>query len=233
MNTLRNFVVIFFLGIVVFLAGVMVGKSMKDNAPKPVAGSAGTIVALPKPTAAVPVDTRKDAGEEQTRPAADNTMPLPLPLGKDSATKEGDRESAKPESEKSKEELKFTFYESLTNKKAKTPPLAPVEVNEKSVKSPKVEKPAIKVEPAVKSKAPRVKGLVLQVAAYPQEGKARLLRNSLMREGYGKVVVVAAKIPGKGVWYRVRIIDIKDKVTARLLQQRLQKQKSIRSFIAR
>jgi cell division protein FtsN len=46
-------------------------------------------------------------------------------------------------------------------------------------------------------------------------------------------VVVAADIPGKGTWYRVRIVDIRNKRTAKLLQERLKKQKSLHSFITR
>jgi cell division protein FtsN len=233
MNTLRNFVVIFFLGIVVFLAGVMVGKSMRDNARNPVASAADTVFAIPSQVVSVAPLTQDSNPKEMHKLSVDEALPLPLPLAspeRNSAVEEAHNGLSGNETAKSDEEIKYTFYESLTNKKDTTAPLINSQVVEKSLNK---KKPATAVKQTDKTEARGMKGLVLQVASYPQEGKARLFRNALMQEGYGKAVVVAAKIPGKGTWYRVRIVDIKDKQTAKLLQERLQKQKSIRSFIAK
>ena len=234
MNTLRNFVVIFFLGIVVFVAGVMVGKSMRVNARNSVVPAAEKVVAIPSQTAPV-APLSPDAGtNELPQPSAHESLPLPLPVvspEKRGAAEEGSKKLSGIEKANPHEEIKYTFYESLTNKKGKTTPLNDHPVAEKAVKKVKEEKPATAIKQVEKVESPATKRLVLQVASYSQEGKARLFRNTLMQEGYGKAVVVAAKIPGKGTWYRVRIVDIKDKQSAKLLQERLQKQKSIRSFI--
>jgi cell division protein FtsN len=236
MNTLRNFVVIFFLGIVVFLAGVMVGKSMRGNVRNPVTSAANTVVSIPSQVVSVAPSTQNSNPKEMPKPSVDEALPLPLPLSSsesNSAAEEGHKgheelsgnETAKPD-----EEIKYTFYESLTNKKTKTAPVNDIPVVEKPLNK---KKPATVAKQTDKTESRGMEKLVLQVVSYPHEGKARLFRNALMREGYGKAVVAAVKIPGKGTWYRVLIVDIKDKQTAKLLQERLQKQKSIRSFITK
>ena len=237
MNTLRNFVVIFFLGIVVFLAGVMVGKSMKGTAENQVLKTVDTVVAIPNQVVPVAPLNKNHNPKEMHKPAVNESLPLPLPVvspERNSAATEGHNELSGNGTAKPDEEIKYTFYESLTNKKGKTAPLndKPPLV-EKAPKSLNKKKPATEVKQTGKTETADIKGLVLQVVSYSQEGKARLFRNVLMREGYGKAVVIAAEIPGKGTWYRVRIVDIKDKQTAKLLQERLQKQKSIRSFITK
>jgi len=237
MNTLRNFVVIFFLGIVVFLAGVMVGKSMKGTAENQVLKTVDTVVAIPNQVVPVVPLNKNHNPKEMHKPAVNESLPLPLPVvspERNSAATEGHNELSGNGTAKPDEEIKYTFYESLTNKKGKTAPLndKPPLV-EKAPKSLNKKKPATEVKQTGKTETADIKGLVLQVVSYSQEGKARLFRNVLMREGYGKAVVIAAEIPGKGTWYRVRIVDIKDKQTAKLLQERLQKQKAIRSFITK
>ena len=231
MNTLRNFVVIFFLGIVVFLAGVMVGKSMSGNARNPVTSVVDKVVTIPSQVVSVAPSTQDSNPKEMPKPSVDEALPLPLSSSEsNSAVAEGHKELSGNETAKPEEEIKYTFYESLTNKKTKTVPVNYTPVVEKPLNR---KKPATVAKQTDKTESKGIKKLVLQVASYPQEGKARLFRNALMQEGYGKAVVVAAKIPGKGTWYRVRIVDIKDKQTAKLLQERLQKQKSIRSFITK
>jgi len=233
MNTLRNFVVIFFLGIVVFLAGVMVGKSMRGNVRNPVTSVVDTVVTIPSQVVSLAPLTQDSNPKEMPKPSVDEALPLPLPLAspeRNSAAEEGHNGLSGNETAKPDEEIKYTFYESLTNKKTKTAPVNDTPVVEKPLNK---KKPATVAKQTDKTESRGIKKLVLQVASYPQEGKARLFRNALMQEGYGKAVVVAAKIPGKGTWYRVRIVDIKDKQTAKLLQERLQKQKSIRSFITK
>ncbi len=231
MNTLRNFVVIFFLGIVVFLAGVMVGKSMSGNARNPVTSVVDKVVTIPSQVVSVAPSTQDSNPKEMPKPSVDEALPLPLSSSEsNSAVAEGHKKLSGNETAKPEEEIKYTFYESLTNKKTKTVPVNDTPVVEKPLNR---KKPATVAKQTDKTESRGIKKLVLQVASYPQEGKARLFRNALMQEGYGKAVVVAAKIPGKGTWYRVRIVDIKDKQTAKLLQERLQKQKSIRSFITK
>ncbi len=237
MNTLRNFVVIFFLGIVVFFAGLMVGKSMRGHAENPALKTADTIVAIPNQVVPVAPQNQESNPKKMHKPAVNESLPLPLPVvspERNSAAAEKHNGLSANETAKPNEEIKYTFYESLTNKKGKTIPLNDTPpLVKKAAKPANKEKLVTEVKQTEKAETTDVKGLVLQVASYPQEGKARLFRNALMQEGYGKVVVVAAKIPGKGTWYRVRIVNIKDKQTAKLLQERLRKQKSIQSFIAK
>ncbi|MEA3241413.1 MAG: SPOR domain-containing protein [Pseudomonadota bacterium] len=237
MNTLRNFVVIFFLGIVIFIAGVMVGKSMTDNAPGPVVSSSDTVVTIPGPKVMAGPQVNNRGHNEKNRadkPAIDDLMPLPVVSPeKNAAVIKGQRELSGNEAPESKQEIKYTFYESLTNKKTRNVLENDGSAMEKVAKPVKKERQLNETKNVVKAKQVNTKGLTLQVASYPQEGKARLFRNTLTQEGYGKAVVVAAKIPGKGTWYRVRIVDIKGKQTAKLLQERLRKQKSIRSFIVK
>ncbi len=234
MNALRNFVVIFFLGIVVFLAGVMVGKSMRGNTGNTELKTADTVVAIPNQVVRVAPPTKDDSNlKESHKPAADEAIALPLPIVspeiKNSAATGGHNVLSGDETSKPEEEIKYTFYESLTSKKAKTASLSDIPVAKRLVNK---KKPVAMLTKTDKTESAGMKGLVLQVASFSHEDKARLFRNALMKEGYGKVVVVAAKISGKGTWYRVQIVDVKDKQTAKLLQERLRKQKSIRSFIA-
>ena len=79
MNTLRNFVVIFFLGVVVFLAGVMVGKSMRDNAKNPLLPGAKKIVVIPRQVVPVaPLTQDGNSGEIPAKPPVKESLPLPL-----------------------------------------------------------------------------------------------------------------------------------------------------------
>jgi len=210
--------------------------------PQAVAPAPGEVVPIPKPEGLPEASVEGENAFHASRHQAAKEEPLPLPLpinsGADTAGV-GDHESAPAaEAEKSKQEIKYTFYQSLTDKKSKAVTLGkdtsgakaalPAKVSKKDGKKP-VPATSLKTEAG----ATGGRGLMLQVASYAQEGKARLLRNSLVREGYGKAVVVAADIPGKGTWYRVRIVDIRNKRTAKLLQERLKKQKSLHSFITR
>lgn len=210
---------------------------MQGNVPGPVVTSSNVVVPIPGPKViAVPQtqDRKDNTIPKADKPAVDESLPLPVVSPeKNAAAIAGQRELSGNESSKSKQEIKYTFYESLTDKKSENVPLHDNPVAEKAAKPIKREKQKNEIKQAGKAEVVNTKGLALQVASYPQEGKARLFRNTLMREGYGKAIVVAAEISGKGTWYRVRIVDIKDKQTAKLLQERLQKQKSIRSYIVK
>ncbi|MBN2333496.1 MAG: SPOR domain-containing protein [Deltaproteobacteria bacterium] len=234
MNTLRNFVVIFFLGIIVFLAGVLVGKSLSDLSHRKMAQAVAEMPATLPVQQVVPVaDREKTALGESARVAP---APLPLSLqpvaGSTDSAQQASPTTGLPLPGDGAQEIHYTFYKTLTSEKE-----TPVGAAESDRRLP-VKKPDTgvgKKDAILLPRTPTVQpgGIVLQVASYDQEGKARLFRNHLVQEGYGKAVVVAAAIAGKGTWYRVRIVDIPNPQTAIRLQKRLQEQEGITSFVVK
>ena len=76
---------------------------------------------------------------------------------------------------------------------------------------------------------PANKSFAIQVASFRKKNKAALFVDSLKKDSYD-AYIVASNVPGKGIWYRVRIGDFPTKNEARSLLEEV-KAKYLESFI--
>lgn len=83
---------------------------------------------------------------------------------------------------------------------------------------PEAAAPTVKPAPAAAAK----KGeLTVQVSAFKTEGEAAAYVRLLQAKGFAAAHVVAAAVPGKGVWYRVRIGKFGSQMAADAMKARL------------
>ncbi|MBW1645350.1 MAG: SPOR domain-containing protein [Deltaproteobacteria bacterium] len=242
MNTLRNFIVIFLLGAAIFLAGVLLGKTLSDLEHERRAARAEVHpVPVPARTTVVPageLPPRATGGQEK-KPAVAALPPAVEPLAA-AGTAKSAAKPGPPTTAVKEKQVKLTFYDTLTDNRSAA---AAGSLKKAAARRPAPEKPAAKKvkPPAAKPSAtkpsadkPAVKGGVsLQVGSFPQEGQARLFRNRLAGKGYGKLVVVPAAIPGKGTWYRVRIVGLANRQDAEQVRQRLLRREKIKAFLVK
>ncbi len=85
----------------------------------------------------------------------------------------------------------------------------------------KVEKPALRSK---QTKAAAGAGFTIQVASLKDMKVAEEMAEMLKKKGY-QAYTVSAKIPGKGVWHRIRIGDFKNREDAGNILSRLKKDK--------
>ncbi len=237
MNTLRNFIVIFFLGAAIFLAGVLLGKTLSDleHERRP-----PRVVVHPLPTP--PRETVVQVEKLPPQPEAGKKKPVPPPLPP--AVKpltaaapgpSGDNPPAAAETAPGKK-VKLTFYDTLTDDHRQ--PAVARKKKKATTRKPAAPPPSPAAKPEKplagdKNALPAKGGLSLQVGSFPQEGQARLFRQRLAGKGYGKVVVVPAEIPGKGTWYRVRIVGLASRRDADILRQQLRSREKIKAFLVK
>lgn len=143
---------------------------------------------------------------------------------------------------------KMKFYETLkktgkedrlNNNKAKqqkrslpekSPSLSKVKTPVRNVGSERKEKksglkePSQDNPPAVAKHEQTVKNVTIQVASLKDSRDADKLMNKLKRKGYPAYRSIA-KIPGKGIWYRVRVGYFKNRTEAVLMLKRLKQEK--------
>ncbi|UCC66044.1 MAG: SPOR domain-containing protein [Deltaproteobacteria bacterium] len=127
--------------------------------------------------------------------------------------------------EKEQEEMKFTFYETLTKKEG---PDREIEREEKggrerlTVTSP----PTGRVKEL--KKVPEKKDLYfVQVGSFREEGKAEALRNRLANRGY-RTQLVPVEIEGRGLWYRVRLGGYKSLKQAQAVKDKVAAEEDIK-----
>ncbi len=143
---------------------------------------------------------------------------------------------------------KMKFYETLkktgkedrlNNNKAKqqkrslpekSPSLSKVKTPVRNVGSERKEKksglkePSQDNPPAVAKHEQTVKNVTIQVASLKDSRDADKLMNKLKKKGYPAYRSIA-KIPGKGIWYRVRVGYFKNRTEAVLMLKRLKQEK--------
>jgi cell division septation protein DedD len=78
--------------------------------------------------------------------------------------------------------------------------------------------------PAAAKQEPSGKRVTIQVASMRASGDADKLVNKLKKEGFPAYRAIG-KIPGKGIWYRVRVGYFKNRTEAGLMLKRLQQRK--------
>jgi cell division septation protein DedD len=115
----------------------------------------------------------------------------------------------------------------LTEKAASLPKAkTPSQSNGSARKEKKsgLKKPSQDHPPAVATHDPAGKTVTLQIASVKDSQDADKLVNKLKKEGYPAYRSIA-KIPGKGIWYRVRVGNFKNRTEAGVMLTRLKKEK--------
>jgi cell division protein FtsN len=90
--------------------------------------------------------------------------------------------------------------------------------------------PLAKKEPAPTTSSNAKVRYTLQVASYPNKDGAEQDVKRLKQNGYA-AFIVAADVPGKGVWYRVRLGSFSNKASAEKLQKDVQAKQGISSIV--
>jgi len=78
--------------------------------------------------------------------------------------------------------------------------------------------------PAVGKQDPAGKNVTIQVASMKASSDADKLVSKLKKEGYPAYCIIG-KIPGRGIWFRVRVGYFKNRTEAGLMLKRLKKEK--------
>jgi cell division septation protein DedD len=122
------------------------------------------------------------------------------------------------EPKKSADGGELVFPEVLDKEKPEPAPIAPAP-------EPGVHQPSSKFEgkPEVRVKEPPGQNFSLQVAAYGDRSQADSLVKKLIGQGYENPHIVEREVPGKGIFYRVRVGPYSSKPQADRAKQGLEK----------
>lgn len=93
-------------------------------------------------------------------------------------------------------------------------------------------KPQVVAQPAKKPDAPPAGRFTLQVSAFPERADAEDFMKKIQAAGY-KPFVVASEIPGKGVFYRVRVGDYATRQAALDAKAEFERKQRIIAYVAR
>ncbi len=137
---------------------------------------------------------------ERERVRISQSTPPQIGIGKEGGPPGvGKRAKVPSAPEKKEEDMRFTFYETLTKKEAP------------EKKASKEEKEKVRTTPPPTQKVKEIKKspvkkdlYFVQVGSFREQGKAKALKDRLVKEGY-KVHVTPVEIEGTGLWYRVRL----------------------------
>lgn len=170
-----------------FVLGMMVGMQMERKSATwspPDALSRQKIVMPAREPSRFPAPTsqRTEPSQAQEVPEASGTEAV-TPTPRD----------AKPAVPKKEEDVKLTFYDTLTKK-------TPGDTVARASEKPRVSKPST---PEVKVPALK-EGYYVYVASFQNREYAQTLRDRLAKGGYA-VHVVPVELTGKGKWYRVTL----------------------------
>lgn len=139
-------------------------------------------------------------------------------------------DEAGPKEGTSTTQTPVTFYSTLTKPRGD----APSEGVRKPLRKDKVKSPPPEPTPETGLRETLVegKGLILQVASYQAEPAARKLLDDLMSEGY-RGTVLRADLGERGTWFRVRIGPYNSEKEARVVLEKLRKERSLRGYIVK
>jgi cell division septation protein DedD len=102
----------------------------------------------------------------------------------------------------------------------------------KSVPAPKVPLPAGKPQVVQKKAEVTVSHFTLQLSAFPDRADADEFVKKIQAAGY-KPFVVASEIPGKGVFYRVRVGDFASRQAALDAKAEFERKQRIIAYVAK
>jgi cell division protein FtsN len=126
-----------------------------------------------------------------------------------------------------KEEL--TFYKTLTERGDKRPPAADLKPA-KALPSPKVDKRRPAQTPVQEATHPTLKLYTLQVGSFVEKESAQKVVRKLTAKGYPAYLVKVMVSDGE-MRYRVRVGSFADKMKAKPVAERLEKEEALKSFI--
>ncbi|MBW2038269.1 MAG: SPOR domain-containing protein [Deltaproteobacteria bacterium] len=127
----------------------------------------------------------------------------------------GKEAKAPSEPEKKEEEMRFTFYETLTKKE-----VPETKTGRKEKGRAKATPPPNQMVKEVK-RPPANKDLYfVQVGSFREKEKAEALQDRLVKKGY-KTHLFPVEIEGKGLWYRVRLGGYKSLKEAQAVKEKV------------
>jgi cell division protein FtsN len=166
---------------------------------------------------------------ERVRIAEEVTSPMPSGKEKESTDKSTTQEPSPPE--KKDEKMKFTFYETLTQKglTEKDTPKEETTVKKEVAKKKgetKAPPPTPTKEEEVKKAAAEKELFFVQIASFKEKETAEGLRDRLAKKKYA-VHVIPVQIEGLGLWYRVRLGGYTTLQEAQEVQKRIAVEENI------
>ena len=200
-------------------------RERHDDNPK---GRLGVLALVALGTVVVSYNIGLQVGMSRAVPTGVTTAPVAAPLAKlDQAQQKHDamqfytrlnQEAPKPSSKAvdTESELDVT---AVAEPQAQPEPAVPAvdvpqETAQLAIARLGKDSKAGQTETSAEVKLPETSGnFTVQVSAFQTEEEAEAYKASLNRKGYHPYVV-AAEIPGKGMWYRVRVGRFDDKVSA-------------------
>jgi cell division protein FtsN len=138
-------------------------------------------------------------------------------------------QAPKKRPEKKEQKMRFTFYETLTEKEAapkepqKTKKTRKQEKQDKTTVKPEETKapPSPSTETEETNQASAAKSLYfVQIASFREEETAEALKDRLAKKGY-KVRVTPVQLEEMGLWYRVKLGGYKDLQEAHEAQRKI------------
>lgn len=115
----------------------------------------------------------------------------------------------------------FIFYEVLEERNTDGSELMPL--------TPQPQEP---ITSSIRAVAPvGGKAYTVQVAAFSDQATAQVLAGRLVKKGY-KAYLLPQRVPGKGLWHRVRIGQYRERKEAERMVERLLKNEQLTGFVA-
>jgi len=123
----------------------------------------------------------------------------------------------------------LTFYQELADKPNESDGSA---LRVKPTPAVKKRKHAALIKEKPGAVVPDSGGWEIRVCSLPQEIKARLERSKLMND-YPGVEIEPVQVAGKGTWYRIKIINIKERAVAERYQRELSHKYNYKPLLCR
>lgn len=127
----------------------------------------------------------------------------------------------------------ITFYSALTEPRKDVPAVRPSQLVE-TTRNPVEAKPAAPPVSAsrIRDPVPGSESVMLQMASYKDQVNARKLLQELSSEGFAGTVV-RADLGERGVWFRVRIGPYMTGKEAKMVLEKLRKERKLKGYIVK
>ncbi len=215
------YLLIFTLGVLVFLALFGYFRVWKGKEAEPPLDEIIPIETMPLPDGSVLIDPsglqpQVPFSLEPTPSSTDPTEPVATPA------------EAAPATPLAASPIPLTAMEGLKEKEP--PPLSPKKKSPPKTARPKQDppKPAKKVAP--KPSKAISGGHTIQVGAFSEESAAETLEKQLKTKGY-EAYTLKSTVPGQGVRWRVRVGHFPDRASAEPIAKKLREREGLKLFI--
>jgi len=210
LGVVLTIIVVVFLGFVVgMMVGVQMERKNKTWSP-PDSPGRQKIVMPPREPSQFPV------------PSAPHSEPSLVPDAPQTNQAESAAPAAKevaPEVPVKEEEVKLTFYDTLTKQ-------TPHDTGAPTPEKPRPSKPAVTEAKPAESKG----GYYVYVASFQNREYAHTLKDRLAKGGYD-VRIVPVELPGRGKWYRVTVGGYATREEAERVKNNVAKAEKIRDAL--